>query len=237
MNAPSIDRTHPDLGLVRPRTGAVLLAVAGVVFLVFPLLRPWVPEDVTTPELAAAFASGRWIAAHLCGAAGFWLLPAAFLGLHERLAGTRGQAPASGAVVTGWLGAGLVLPYFGAEVFGVHAIARNAVTTGSLDFLTTIDAVRMQPVAMTLFGLGLLAVGASGLLAAVAVWRGGLVPRWPGIPLATGMVLYLPQFFTPPAGRIAHGVLLAVGCWLVAWALSSSAEGDLDRPATPVRRG
>ncbi|MDF2846664.1 MAG: hypothetical protein K0R97_646 [Oerskovia sp.] len=237
MNAPSIDRTRPDLGLVRPRTGAVLLAVAGVLFLVFPLLRPWVPEDVATPELAAAFASGRWIAAHLCGAAGFWLLPAAFLALRERLAGTRGQAPASGAVVTGWLGAGLVLPYFGAEIFGVHAIARDAVTTGSLDFLPTIDAVRMQPVAMTLFGLGLLAVGAGGVLAAVAVWRGGLVPRWTGIPFAAGLVLYLPQFFTPPAGRIAHGALLAVGCWLVAWALSTNAEGDLDRPVTPVRRG
>lgn len=229
MTAPSIDRTHPDLGLVRPRTGAVLLAVAGALFLAFPLLRPWVPEDVATPELAAAFASGRWIAAHLCGAAGFWLLPAAFLALRGRLDGTRGRAPSSGAVVTSWLGAGLVLPYFGAEIFGVHAIARDVVTTGALDFLPTIDAVRTQPVAMTLFGAGLLLVGASGVLAAVAAWRGGLAPRWVGIPLAAGLVLYLPQFFTPPAGRIAHGVLLAVGCWLVAWSLPSNAEGDRHR--------
>ncbi|MFD6164541.1 hypothetical protein ACFWFR_05090 [Oerskovia sp. NPDC060287] len=106
MDAPSIDRARPDQGLVRPRTGAVLLAVAGVLFLAFPLLRPWVPEDVATPELATAFASGRWIAAHLCGAAGFLLLPAVLLALREKLVGTRGQAPASGAVVTSWLGAG-----------------------------------------------------------------------------------------------------------------------------------
>lgn len=230
MTAPSIDRTrlHPDLA--RPRTGMILLALAGALFLAFPLLRPWVPEDTATPELAAAFASGRWIAAHLCGAAGFLLLPGALVALRERLAGTRGQSPASGAVVMSWLGAGLVLLYFGAEIFGIHAIARDALATGSLDHLPTIEAIRMQPVAMTLFGVGLLAVGASGVLAAVAVWRGGLVPRWTGIPLAAGLVLYLPQFFTPPAGRIAHGVLLAVGCWLVAWTLTSNAEGDLDRP-------
>ncbi|MBD7979368.1 hypothetical protein [Oerskovia merdavium] len=230
MNAPSIDRTRPDLGLVRPRTGAILLVVAGVLFLAFPLVRPWVPEDVAAPELAAAFASGRWIAAHLCGAAGFVLLPATFLALRERLAGTRGRAPASGAVVTSWLGAGLALPYFGAEIFGIHAIAQDALSTGSLDFLTTIEAVRMQPVAVTMFGAGLLTIGASGVLVAVAAWRGGLVPRWVGVPLAAGLALYLPQFFTPPAGRIAHGVLLAVGCWLVAWTLTSNAEGDLDRP-------
>lgn len=229
MNAPP-DRPRTDPGLVRPRTGAVLLAVAGALFLAFPLLRPWVPEDVASPELAAAFGSGRWIAAHLCGAAGFLLLPAAFLGLRGRLAGTRGQAPASGAVVTAWFGTGLVLPYFGAEIFGIHAVARDALTTGALDFLPTIDAIRTQPVAMTLFGLGLLAVAASGVLMAVATWRGGLVPRWIGIPLAAGLVLYLPQFFLAPAGRVAHGVLLAAGCGLVAWSMRQT-------PETPGRRG
>jgi hypothetical protein len=29
--------------------------------------------------------------------------------------------------------------------------------------------------------------------------------------------LFLPQFFTPPAARIAHGVLVAVGCVWLAW--------------------
>lgn len=232
MDAPSIDGARPDQGLVRPRTGAVLLAVAGVLFLAFPLLRPWVPEDVATPELATAFASGRWIAAHLCGAAGFLLLPAVLLALREKLVGTRGQAPASGAVVTSWLGAGLVLPYFGAEIFGIHAVARDALTTGSPDLLATVEAIRLQPVAMTLFGGGLLAVGVSGVLVAVAAWRGGLAPRWAGIVLAAGLATYLPQFFAPPAGRVAHGVLLAVGCWLVAWTMRGPADRD-----DPARRG
>jgi hypothetical protein len=234
MTAPSITPPRAHLELVRPRAGAVLLAIAGALFLTFPLLRPWAPEDVATPELAAAFASGRWIAAHLCGAAGFLLLPAAFLALRERLAETRGRAPASGAVVTSWLGAGLVLPYFGAEIFGIHAVARDALATGGLDFLPTIEAIRMQPVAMTLFGVGLLALGASGVLVAVAAWRGGLTPRWVGIPLAAGLALYLPQFFLPPAGRIGHGVLLAVGCWLVAWALHPTGT---PRSTRSTRRG
>ncbi|MEK8227909.1 hypothetical protein NKG05_20135 [Oerskovia sp. M15] len=90
MNAPTIDQIRPDLGIVRHRTGAVLLTVAGALFLAFPLLRPWVPETTATPELAAAFASGQWIAAHLAGVAAFLLLPAAFLALRGRLASTRG---------------------------------------------------------------------------------------------------------------------------------------------------
>jgi hypothetical protein len=225
MTAPSIDPPRARLELVRPGAGAILLVIAGALFLAFPLVRPWVPEDVATPELAAAFASNRWIAAHLCGAAGFLLLPPALLALRGRLAETHGRAPASGAVVASWLGAGLVLPYFGAETFGIHAIARDAVATGGLDFLPTIEAIRTQPVAMTLFGLGLLAVGAAGVLVAVAAWR-GLTPRWVGVVIAAGLVLYLPQFFLAPAGRIAHGALLAAGCWLLAWALRAPAEGD-----------
>jgi hypothetical protein len=34
---------------------------------------------------------------------------------------------------------------------------------------------------------------------------------------AAGFALFLPQFYVPAAGRIAHGVLVAVGCgWLAA---------------------
>jgi hypothetical protein len=42
------------------------------------------------------------------------------------------------------------------------------------------------------------------------------VPRWAGIPFAVAFALYLPQFFGPPALRIAHGVLVALGCVLLA---------------------
>lgn len=37
------------------------------------------------------------------------------------------------------------------------------------------------------------------------------------------MVLFLPQFFLSPALRIAHGVLLGVGCVLLAVAVRRTA--------------
>jgi hypothetical protein len=37
-----------------------------------------------------------------------------------------------------------------------------------------------------------------------------------GVVFAAGAVLYLPQFFADPALRIAHGVLLAIGCLVLA---------------------
>jgi hypothetical protein len=41
--------------------------------------------------------------------------------------------------------------------------------------------------------------------------------RWGGILTGICLALYLPQFFGPPPVRIAHGLLLAVGClWLAA---------------------
>jgi hypothetical protein len=54
-----------------------------------------------------------------------------------------------------------------------------------------------------------------------------MVPRWTGLPFALAFALYLPQFFGPPALRIAHGVLVAAGCLLLAIAVRRS--GVLDQ--------
>lgn len=67
-----------------------------------------------------------------------------------------------------------------------------------------------------MFAAGLAGLAAGAVLAAVAIRRSGVLPRWSGVPLAAGMVLFLPQFFGSPALRIAHGVLVAVGCIAVA---------------------
>jgi hypothetical protein len=56
---------------------------------------------------------------------------------------------------------------------------------------------------------------------------------WGGVLTGIAVALYLPQFFGPPPVRMAHGVLLAVGClWL--------AMGLWDRRAAepwPVHNG
>jgi len=211
---------------------------AGALLLLFPALRPWPDESVATLALAEAFASDRWVLAHLCGIAGLGLLAPTFLGLRavlrSRAAGA-GRGPggraATAAVATAWAGAGACALYFGAEIFGIRTIAQAALRAGDPALLADVEVLRVQPSAMALFGLGLALVASAGVLAAVALWRGGVRPRWSGVPLAAGLVLYLPQFFGTPAMRVGHGVLVALGLALVAWAL---VRPTADAPGTPA---
>jgi len=229
-------RTRPpspaDAALRRTMRWTTAGALAsGSLLLLFPALRPWPDEAVATLALAEAFASDRWVVAHLCGIAGLGLLAPTFLGLRSVLRGRHapGGRAATAAVATAWAGAGACALYFGAEIFGIRAIAEAALRAGDPALLADVEVLREQPAAMTVFGLGLALVAAAGVLAAVALWRGGVRPRWSGVPLAAGLVLYLPQFFGTPAVRVGHGVLVAVGLALVAWALARPAA---DAPGT-----
>jgi hypothetical protein len=175
----------------------VALVVAGVLFLLYPVVRPW--EDETTAAGAhAAMASGAWVAAHFFAMVGFILVPLALLELRE----TIGITP----IAVMWVGAGLTLPYYGAEDFGLHAAA-----TKGTNLLDVADAVRYNPVAITIFGVGLVTLAVGAVLVARKVDNYG------GMAFAAGFVLFLPQFFTPAPVRIAHGVLMLVGLvWLAA---------------------
>ncbi|WP_213450351.1 hypothetical protein [Rhizomonospora bruguierae] len=194
---------------MRARLGAAALAAAGVLFLLYPAVRPWTDES-TERGARTAMASGAWVASHLFAMIGFILVPLGVLAI----AATLRRPPALAAAVTMWIGAGLTLPYYGAEDFGLHAIAGQP---GEL--LPAVDAVRFGAVAATTFGIGLLALGVGAVLAAVAVVRSGALSRSAAIAFALGFALYLPQFFTPAPARIAHGVLVAAGCLGLAWGL------------------
>ncbi|GGM31365.1 hypothetical protein ACFQBY_13380 [Promicromonospora citrea] len=200
------------------RWTTVGFVAAGLSFLLFPLLRPWPDETVATPELAAGFASGRWVVAHLAGILGLGLLAPALLGLRAVLAarGAGGVRAATGALVAAWAGAGFAALYFGAEIFGLRTLAQAALRDGDPVPLADVEALRLQPGAVALFGAGLLLLAVAGVLLAVALWQAGPGARWAGVPLAVGLVLVLPQFFGGPGLRIAHGVLVAAGCVLVA---------------------
>lgn len=178
--------------------GAGLVA-AGALFVAYPALRPW--GDATVDGMAAAFASPAWLASHLAAVAGFVLV-----GL-----GVRPLSPAAAAVW--WIGAGLVLPYYGAEAFALHALGLRS--SGEA-LAASADAVRNGPVQLTVFGVGLLLFAVAAVLVAV---RG----RALALPFALAMALFLPQFFLSPALRIAHGVLLGVGCVLLAVAVRRKA--------------
>jgi len=196
--------------MTRTRAGAAALAAAGVLFLLYPAVRPWHDES-TVEGAVASMSSPAWVASHLFAMLGFILVPLGLLALRDALRDTRSEPLALAAAVTAWIGAGLTLPYYGAEDFGLHALAGAGVP----DLLATVEEVRYNPVAATVFATGLLALGVGAVLAAVAVARSGAMNRWPAIVFAAGFALFIPQFYLPPAVRVAHGVLVAAGCgWL-----------------------
>lgn len=208
----------------------IAFVAAGLSFLLFPVLRPWPDETVASAELATAFASDRWVVAHLFGILGLALLAPALLGLRALLAQAdpdddgggagvnlgAGSGLATWALIAAWTGAGFAALYFGAETFGIRTIAEAALRENDTGLLADVEVLRMQPWAVTLFGAGLLLIAASGVLVAIALWRAGTRPRWAGVPLAVGLMLLLPQFFGGPELRITHGFLVAAGCVLIA---------------------
>jgi hypothetical protein len=209
----------------RTRFGALALAAAGVLFILYPAVRPWEDES-TVSGATKAMSSGAWVAAHLFAMLGFILVAFGLLGVWNAVSRTRAERLAFAAVVTGWIGVGLTLPYYGAEDFGLNAIAGKAAEGQVLDLLGLVDAVRFSPVPITTFGLGLLLLAAGAVLAAVAIWRSGVLPQPSGILFGVGFALFLPQFFAPPAVRIAHGVLVAAGSIWVALALWRASDAQ-----------
>ena len=95
----------------RVRLFAVSLAVAGILFVLYPLLRPF--SDESSLQGAQAFASTAWIVAHLLAVVGFILLALGLLGLHLALQQSAVERLAFLALVLSWIGVGLTLPYYG----------------------------------------------------------------------------------------------------------------------------
>lgn len=183
------------------RLAPASLAVAGMLFLLYPAVRPWT-DETTVDGARSAMASQAWVASHAFAMIGFILVPVALLALRT----TIGLAPA----VVMSVGAGLTLPYYGAEDFGLHAAA----TKGD-NLLAVAEATRYNPLAVTMFGAGLLTLAVGAIVVAVAIWRSHTLPRASGIVFAAGFALFLPQFFAPAPIRIAHGVLMLIGlAWL-----------------------
>jgi hypothetical protein len=204
------------------------LTAGGILLALYPAVRPW--GNVTAGGEQAAFASVAWPLAHLAAVAGFALVAVGLLGLRDVLSDGPGAGAARGALGTWWLGTALVLPYYGAEAFALHTLG----TRGDVD-PALVEAIRMGAIQVTVFGAGLAAFAVAGVLAAVAVLRSGVLPRWGGAVFAAGFALYLPQFFAAPELRIAHGVLVAAGCVLLAAAVAYAPPGTRSRRVTAVR--
>jgi len=218
------------MSLVRARLGALALGAAGVLFVLYPAIRPY--SDETSLEGAAAFGSAAWIVAHVLAMVGFVLIAVGLLALYGTLRDTPAERLALWAVVVTWIGAGLTLPYYGAEAFGLHVLGQEALRQHSTHLVDLANDVRYGP-GVYLFIPGLLLLGVGAILAAAAVWVSGRLPRWSGVPFAAAFVLYIPQFFGSPAVRIVHGLLVTAGClWLAAvvWRAAEPGRGAAIAP-------
>jgi hypothetical protein len=210
MTAPTPTRARSTRSIGR---GVLPFAAAGLLFVAYPVLRPW--SDRTPEGAPAAFAAPAWLAGHLSAAAAFLLVGFGLLAVRDRVPGRAG-----GLALGLWAtGAAMTLTYYGAETFALNALGTRVPQPGQLAVLA--EAIRMGPVQVTVFGVGLLLMAASAVVLAARL-------RAVALPFALGMVLFLPQFFTGPPLRIAHGVLLGAGCLLLAAHLRrpSSVEGE-----------
>jgi hypothetical protein len=197
----------------RMRLGAVSLVVAGILFVLYPAIRPF--SDETSLSGATAFASPEWLLAHMLGMLGFTLIGLGMLDLYFALRETQVERLTFGSLVVGWLGISLTLPYYGGEAFGLHAIGQEALKQHSAALVSLADVVRGGPQEV-MFGMGLLLLGVSAVMVAIAIWRSGVLPRWSGVPFALAFALYIPQFFGNQPIRVAHGLLVAIGCLWIA---------------------
>jgi hypothetical protein len=203
----------------RTRSAPVLLGAAGVLLVVSPATRPWSSESGL--EGAAAFASSWWVVAHVAAMAGYLLLA---LAVHRAVPDVAPAARRATRLAARLLtvGAVLVLPYYGAETFALHALGADALATANPSLVDLAAAIRFDPTAATLFAAGLLAIAAGGVALAVGAARAGALLA--ALPVAAGAVLLLPQYFGTPTLRIAHGLLFGLGAVLLAirwWRRSS----------------
>lgn len=196
----------------RSRCSAAFLAAAGIAFAVYPALRPF--SDESTLQGAAAFASSNWLSSHLIAIFAFIFMTFGLYGVYAALQRSNAEGTAFHGLILSWLGTGLTLPFYGAEVFGLHVIGKEAIKLQNSELLELASEIRFGPgFIIIVIGLILLAFGT--IMIALAIWKSRLLSKWSGIPLAVGILLYLPQFTVTQPLRVAHGMLITAGCiWM-----------------------
>lgn len=202
--------------------GATALALSGLLFAIFPLVRPFYTDLALDPAGAAqTIISPSWVMSHLILIVALVLLPFGLLTLFVELQSSRGRSLALIGMVLGIAGSGLFLPVAGVEAFALPAIARQYVQ-GQVVTLDTIGAAR-SVLQATVLVPALVFLGLGGVCIAMAVGRSGQLSRWAGIPFALGLVFFLPLF--PQPIRVADGVLTGIGGLGLAWALRAPRGG------------
>ncbi|KRF13954.1 hypothetical protein ASG90_14195 [Nocardioides sp. Soil797] len=192
----------------------IALATSGLAFIAYPALRPWGEE--TGAAGAATFDSTAWPIAHTLGMVGFVALAFALRSAAADLPWQWSGQPVRRAESRMWVAVALLLPYYGAEAYGLHAVGGYAVQQGDPGVIDVADSFRFAPLPMTVFALGLLTLVLVGGRLAHGMWRTGTLGRTGGLLTGLGLATYLPQFFLGAELRIMHGVVLGVGLLIIA---------------------
>lgn len=217
--------------MTRPLAPAAGLLVAGVAFATYPALRPYGPES--GPAGAEDFASAAWLASHVLGMVGFVTLAFVLRSAAHRSPWPWTGRPVHEAETRMWLATALLLPYYGAEAYGLNEVGRYAAEQHDAGVLEVADAFRYAPWEVGTFTAGLLLLALVGGRLAHGMWRTGRIGRTGGILTCVGLASYLPQFFGTPGLRVAHGVGLGLGLILMALATRGT-DSIADPAAAPV---
>jgi hypothetical protein len=207
----------------QPGLFAACFALSGLFFVLYPAIRPFSSE--VGLDGAHAFASSRWIVAHSLGILGFVLLGLGVLGVYLRVSDTQLAGRMVAALALVWIGVGLTIPYYGAEVFGLHAVGQRTISRNAPGMLKPLTHDIRWEAGIYFILIGLLLLGVGAILVGTAVWRSDRFNRWAGVPLAIALVLYIPQFTGPQAVRVAHGFLMLAGCVWLGWELAKAGGG------------
>ncbi len=210
----------PSIRLVPPAVNAWLWIVSGVLFAIYPIARPF--SDERGLSGAGAFASPLWLVAHLCAVGAFTALLLAVTSTYAT-ARTRPQA-ARIAWALHIVGACLILPFYGAEAFGLNALGKEAIRVGGTNaaLLVGLSADVRGGVGLAVFLFGAVAL-AAGAVIGIGATSPMTFRRWGALVVAVAIVLLIPQFFLSQPLRVAHGMLYLTGTLIYAVALAREA--------------
>lgn len=211
----------PQTVLIGRRATAIAWASSGALFALYPIARPFSAESGL--DGARAFASPMWLVAHVSAIAALGALVLAVTGTCLRAQ----RRPQVATTAWGLLVAGvcLILPFYGAEAFGLHAIgvAGAGADSARATELTDLAAEVRGGTGLVVFLVGA-ALLAAGAIAGVATAARGSLPWWAWSVFASAVVLLVPQFALDQPLRIAHGLLYLSGSALFAWSLLRPAD-------------
>lgn len=212
-----------------PRTTAAAgLVLSGLAFAAYPLVRPYGPE--TGIGFATDLASPLWLVAHVLGMVGFAALAFSLRALV--MSGTPwrwGGRPLRMIETRMWLALALLLPYCGAEAYGLNALGRYALDH-DVDAGAVAAAFRYAPFELSTFTVGLVLVLLVGVRLVHGTWTAGGATRLGGLLTGVGLATYAPQFFASPEVRMTHGIVLGLGVLVLAWSVARQVDQESARP-------